>query len=543
MTQGNPSMLIENARLLLPGGISRGSILLEAGKIAAIGDAAARAGADSVIDAENCLVSPAFQDAHLHPHGAGLEMLRCDLSGGGGFSDYSRTIGEYLANHPDVDWVLGGGWSMEHFDGGNPTAEALDRLVPDRPAFLLNRDHHGAWANSVALRLAGIDAGTPDPRDGRIERHLDGSPSGTLHEGAMDLFRQLAPAPGQADLDAGFELAQAQMFAWGVTRWQDAIVGDSAVCHDAYDSYLRMADDGRLKATVTGALWWDRERGLDQIEFLSQRRARAQRPTFRAGSVKLMLDGVAENFTASMLEPYLDACGCVSGNSGKVFIPTEELLPAALQLDALGFQMHFHALGDAAVRQGLDVLEQVRACNGPRDSRHHLAHLQVVHPDDIPRFAELGAVANMQPLWASHEEQMDVLTIPFLGERRASWQYPFGGLLRAGARLAGGSDWPVSTGNPLELIHTAVNRSSLDRGPEAQPLLAEQGLSLQDAWLAHTSGTAFVNHDDDRSGSLETGKDADLVVLDRDPFLGPLHRIGEASVRYTIARGEVVFSG
>lgn len=542
MTRRIPSTLIENARLLLPGGISKGSILLQAGKIAAVGEPASGAAAELVIDAENSLVAPAFQDAHLHPHQAGLIMLRCDLSEGLGYHDYAQRIRSYLDRNPEIDWVVGSGWSMEHFEGGNPTAEALDRVVSDRPALLMNRDHHGAWANSAALRRAGIDASTPDPRDGRIERLPDGAPSGALHEGAIDLFRGLLPEASQAELDAGFELAQKQLFAWGVTRWQDAIVGSSAVCDDAYDSYLRMADDGRLKATVTGALWWDRERGLDQIDFLRGRRAGAQRERFTAGSVKIMLDGVAENFTASMLEPYLDSCGCSSNNAGKVFITIEDLQEAAVELDALGFQMHFHALGDAAVRQALDVLALVRTTNGPRDSRHHLAHLQVVHPTDIPRFAELSAVANMQPLWASHEAQMDLLTIPFLGERRAAWQYPFGSLLRSGARLAGGSDWPVSTGNPLELIHTAVNRSTVDRGPEAEPFLAEQGLSLRDAWLAHTSGTAFVNHDDDHSGTLEVGKDADLVILDRDPSLAPLHRIGETSVRQTIARGEVVFS-
>lgn len=542
MAQETPSVLIRNGRLLLPGGMVRESVLLRGGKIAAFGTEADQAAAQHVLDADGAMVGPAFQDAHLHPHGAGVEMLRCNLSEGTGYQDYAHRIRGYLKSNPDVDWVLGGGWSMDHFENGNPTAEALDQLVPDRPAFLVNRDHHGAWANSHALRRAGIDADTADPRHGRIERHPDGRPSGALHEGAMDLFKGLAPEPGEAELDAGFELAQAQMFAWGVTRWQDAIVGDSGIGSDAYESYLRLADNGKLKASVVGALWWDRERGLDQVDFLRARRDGAARERFRAGSIKIMLDGVAENFTASMLEPYLDACGHASSNCGKVFVATEELQEAAQRLDALGFQLHFHALGDAAVRQALDVLAHVRAVNGARDSRHHLAHLQVVHPADISRFAGLGAVANMQPLWASHEEQMDVLTIPFLGERRAAWQYPFGSLQRAGARLAGGSDWPVSSGDPLQMIHTAVNRSGFERGPEAEPLIAEQGLSLLDAWLAHTSGTAFINHDEARSGTLEIGKDADLVVLDRDPFSAPLHRIGEASVQYTFARGELVFS-
>lgn len=536
------SLRIDNARLLLPQGIDTGSVLIREGKIAAVGASAVDAAAESAIDAAGALISPAFQDAHIHPHEAGLNMLLCDLSEAADYLGYGKLIHDYLAAHPEAEWVLGGGWSMEAFEGGTPTAAALDRWVADRPAYLPNRDGHGAWLNTLALKMAGIDASTPDPSDGRIERDAEGNPSGTLHEGAMNLVQHVLPAASEADLDAGFELAQRQLFSWGVTRWQDAIVGPSPIGHDVFDSYLRLSSNGQLKATVVGALWWDRSQGLEQIDFLTTRRElAATADRFRTSSIKIMLDGVAENFTAQMLEPYLDSCGCSTGNLGKVFVPTAQLTEAARQLDALGFQLHFHALGDGAVRQALAVLEAVRASNGSRDSRHHLAHLQVVHPDDVPRFAELGAVANIQPLWASHEDQMDLLTIPFLGERRARWQYPFGSLLRAGARLAGGSDWPVSTADPLQLIHTAVNRSNYERGPQAEPLLAEQGLSLWDAWLAHTSGTAFVNHDELASGTLEVGKDADLVILDGDPFLAPLNRIAESTVRQTFCRGELVY--
>jgi predicted amidohydrolase YtcJ len=255
----------------------------------------------------------------------------------------------------------------------------------------------------------------------------------------------------------------------------------------------------------------------------------------------MMLDGVAENFTAAMLEPYEDGCGCQTENDGLDFVDPVGLREYVARLDAAGFQVHFHALGDRAVRNALDALEAAREANGTTDGRHHLAHLQVVHPDDIPRFAQLGATANIQALWAAHEAQMDELTIPFLGERRAGWQYPFGALLRSGAALAAGSDWPVSSADPLAGIHVAVNRR-VPGHDDAEPLGAAQALSLASSLTAYTAGSARVNHHDDTTGHLAEGFLADLAVLDRDPFAGPESAISETTVRATYVEGERVFS-
>ena len=431
---------------------------------------------------------------------------------------------------------------MDSFPGGLPTAAALDAVVADRPAFFPNRDGHGAWVNTKALEIGGIDDATPDPFDGRIERDADGHAIGTLQEGAMGLVAQHMPQPSQDDMDEALKIAQAQLFAWGVTGWQDAIVGATNDTPDPLDSYLRGTASGVLKAHVVGALWWDRNRGLEQIPELVEKRERALAAGFAATTVKIMQDGVAENFTAGMLEPYLDACGCPGENMGKSFVDPTTLKEISVQLDALGFQLHFHALGDRAVRESLDAIEAARTANGDTDLRHTLAHIQVVHPDDVPRFAELKVVANMQPLWARHEDQMDILTIPFLGTRRAAWQYPFGSLQRAGAPLASGSDWPVSTANPLEIIHTTVNRAHVGAsGLAAAPFLGEQALSLADALIAHSLGTAYLNHDEQRSGSIEVGKAGDIVILDRDIFAAPVAEIGSATVAYTIIGGEIVY--
>ncbi len=525
----------------------RAALAVRGGRIAAIGtddEMRELAGTSTdVVDLEGGLLAPGFQDAHVHPIMAGVTMLRCELHGTESADEAFARIRDYVAANPDVPWILGGGWSMGHFPGGTPTRQMLDAIVPDRPVFLPNRDGHGAWVNTRALEIGGVTAATADPADGRIEREADGFPAGTLHEGAMRLVEEHAPGPTESDQYHGLLAAQDVMFSQGITAWQDAAVGAMFGVADLLPIYLRAAANGDLKARVVGALWWDRLRGSEQIDELVDRRAEASVGRFRGTSVKIMQDGVAENFTAAMTEPYLDECGCHSENSGLSFVDPVALKEYVTRLDRDGFQVHFHALGDRAVREALDALEAALGTNGPTDNRHHLAHLQVVHPDDLPRFARLGATANAQPLWAAHEEQMDVLTIPFLGEERSSWQYPFADLLRAGARLAAGSDWPVSTAEPMLGIHVAVNRSAPGaEGADAEPLYAHNSLTLAEAMSAYTAGTARVLHHDDTTGHLAEGSLADLVVLETDPFSGATESIGSTAVRRTYVEGELVFS-
>lgn len=492
-----------------------------------------------VVDLAGRLLMPGFQDAHVHPVPAGLELTQCDLTGTKTAEDTLAAVRAYAIAHPDREWITGGGWSMEAFDGGTPTRDLLDAIVPDRPVYLPNRDHHGAWANSRALSLAGITRDTPDPADGRIERDSSGAPSGMLQEGAMQLVGRLTPPATEADRLTALLHAQQHLHALGVTAWQDALVGDFLGMDDPSGAYLTAARDGLLTARVVGALWWDRERGAEQIPELAERRAALTHGRFRANSVKIMLDGVAETGTAALLDPYLDRCGCATDNRGTSFVDPGRLGAYVTELDALGFQSHFHALGDRAVRDALDAVESARGANGPSDTRPHLAHLQVVHPDDVPRFAALGATANMQPLWAAHEPQMDELTIPFLGPERAAQQYPFGALLRCGARLAAGSDWPVSSPDPIEGIHVAVNRVLPDgTGPVFLP---DERIGLTAALTAYTAGSAYVNHLDD-TGSVRTGGLADLIVLDRNPYAGPPEAIARTRVALTYVGGERVYA-
>ncbi len=514
-------------------GVADGRII----SVRAQDDALGRPGPDvRVVDLAGGLLAPGFTDAHVHPIQGGLERLRCDLSEHETREEYLAAVRAYADGHPDLPWILGGGWAMPAFPGGTPLAADLDTVVPDRPVFLPNRDHHGAWVNTKALEIAGVTKDTPDPPDGRIERDADGNPSGTLHEGATALVSRHLPRTTGADYRAALLAGQEYLHSLGVTSWQDAIVGSYSGMDDPASTYVDAAASGELRSHVVGALWWDRQQGVEQVADLVGRREALTGGGFRATTVKVMQDGVAENGTAALLEPYLDRCGHATDNRGHSFLDAEAVKDAVAALDAAGFQVHVHTIGDRAVRETLDAMVGTDPAR-----RHHIAHLQLIHPDDVPRFAELGVAANMQALWACHDEQMDDLTLPFLGEERSTWQYPFGALHRAGARLVAGSDWPVSTPDPLAAIHTAVTRTSYGDPGRAgtDAFLPEQALSLEVAFAAYTSGSAWVNHRDD-AGVVEVGAVADLVVLDRDPFAGPPEEIGAARVVSTWIDGEPV---
>jgi predicted amidohydrolase YtcJ len=522
----------------LPAGTA---VRVQSGKITEVG-IGLPAGRADIVDLSGGTLLPGFIDAHVHPVFAGDQLRRCDLTDATTLAGYLDLIAAYDRAHPGDGWVTGGGWSMEAFPGGVPSAADLDAVVPGRPVYLPNRDGHGAWVNSVALRLAGIDAATLDPADGRIERNAAGEPIGMLQEGATSLVSRLIPATSDADWYAALLAGQTRLLSFGITGWQDAIVGHAHGTGDPLCAYLRAGQDGSLLANVVGALWWDRDRGLEQLPELLHRRSAGLGGRFRPTSVKMMLDGVAENHTAAMLEPYLDSSGCQTDVDGLDFIDPDRLAQYVTGLDRDGFQVHFHALGDRAVRLALDAVAAARRANGDTGNRHHLAHLQVVHPDDVGRFAEVSATANIQPLWAAHEPQMDELTIPFLGARRAGWQYPFRSLLAAGAQLCAGSDWPVSSPDPLLGAHVAVTRTAPgDGGADGPgPFLPEQCLDLASILAAYTSGSARVNGLEAVTGAVRPGLDADFAVVDADLSVIAAHEIGASAVRQTWIRGQLV---
>lgn len=520
-----------------------------AGRISAIvpeAEAESLAGPDTRrVHTPGALLSPGFQDAHIHPTSGGVEALQCDLTSSENAEHAVRLIAEYAAAHPEQPWILGGGWSMDHFANGSPLRGQIDAAVSDRPVLLMSRDHHSTWANTAAILAAGLDAQTEDPADGRIEREADGYPAGTFHEGAGDLFIEVKPEATPDLIYRGLLHAQQQMLSFGVTGWQDAMVGETGAIPDSSAAYVRAIENDELRVHVVGAQWWQRDKGLEQIDDILRYRdeceALGKPERYQAGTVKIMVDGVAENFTASMLTPYRDAHGHDTHNHGISFVDAETLREAVVKLDAAGMQVHFHALGDRAVRDALDAVAAAREANGPSDNRHHLAHLQIVTEADAARFAEVDAVANLQMLWATHEEQIDTLTLPFMQEGQEDRQYPFGDLVRGGARLAAGSDWPVSSANPIEAIMVGVTRVA--PGIEQGPIGGEhQRLSLEDAFAAYTSGTAYVNHRDHDTGYVREGYLANLVVIEPNPFAMQPSEIHQAEVVSTWVEGANVYT-
>lgn len=518
--------------------LAPGTVAIEGDRIVAVERGVAphlMARAGEVVDLAGRTLIPAFQDAHVHPTHGGLRRIACDLTEGADAPEaYAAAVGDYARSHPEAAWITGGGWHMPHFPGGVPRRETLDDVVPDRPVFLVNTDGHGAWVNSRALELAGVTADTADPRDGRIERDADGSPTGTLHEGAMDLVGRHVPGPGPSDLVVAIEDAQRHLHGLGITAWTDA-----CVVPEELGAYQALADVGRLSARVTAALWWDRHRGLEQIEDLVAQRVATRGDRLTASTVKIMQDGVVENGTAAMLDPYFDLSGAPTDNRGLSYLAPDLLDQAVVRLDEAGFDVHVHAIGDRAVREALDAFAAARRVGDGR-RRHTIAHVQVVHPDDLPRFAALGVVVNAQPLWAQHEPQMTELTLPVLGPERSGWQYPWAGLLRSGAPLAFGSDWPVSSPDPLQGIAVAVARRGPDTPPDAGPFLPDQRLTLDEALTAATRGSAYLHHLDDRTGTIATGMAADLAVVGAPLFGDGACPPGDTEVVLTMVGGRIV---
>ena len=515
------------------------AVAVRAGRVAAVGPETAladlRGPSTRVLRLDGGLVLPGFQDAHVHTAAGGLELARCDLHEVEP-GEYAATVARYAAGHPDAAWVLGGGWVMDAFGTEGPRLATLDAVVADRPVLLESTDGHSAWVNGRALELAGITRATPDPPRGRIERDAAGQPTGALHEAAMSLVADHAPRPDQAEWQAAIERGQAHLHRLGITAWQDA-----AVAPEMLAAYRAVAERGRLSGRAVAALRWEPDQGLEQLPGLVQRRQRGTLGRLRAGAVKIFADGVFENRTAAVLAPYLDGDGRPTGDHGIGMLAADELAAVVTALDGEGFDVHVHAIGDRAVRDALDAFAAAAAANGRRDARHQIAHLQLVHPDDRHRFRRLGVVANAQPYWSCLDGYMRELTLPFLDPERAGWQYPWASLRRAGAVLAFGSDWTVSTANPLEEIEVAVRRIAPD-DPDGQVFLPDERVDLPTALDAFTTGSAYALRLEAETGSVTPGKLADLAVLDRDPFDRAAGPIGQARVVATLVEGEPVWA-
>lgn len=491
-----------------------------------------------VVDLGGGALLPGFVDAHLHAVMGGLALLGCDLSTVHSIEDYRRIISEYAAAH-DGPWIEGSGWYGDVFPGGFPSREELDRLVPDRPAVFISHDVHSSWVNSRALEIAGIDRDTPDPDGGRITRDERGEPTGHLLELATELLSPYRPPLSRDVLDAALAAAQEYLHSVGVTSWQDALVGELFGIPDCYDVYAAAGESGGLTSRVTGALFWVPGRDLSDAGELVDRRGHSD-GRFRTTAVKLALDGVCENLTAALHDHYEGH----PHECGLPFFDAEELGAITRVFDSAGFDLHLHAVGDLAVSSALDAIEALPVRD---DRRHQVAHIDLIQRDDLARMRSTGAMANVSPLWARQDPVLVETKLPLLNADQQERHFLFGSLARAGVPVAFGSDWPVSTPDPIAGLHTAVNRTAAPGDPHAQdhrsrhePLLAHERLSLDQALSAYTREAARAARLDPYAGVLRTGREADLVVLDRDPYAVERAELGTLRVTQTYVRGQRV---
>ncbi len=489
-----------------------------------------------IIDLVGQMLLPGFHDSHVHILTEELSDEECDLlriESVEAVAEKLKTCTE-LTGLGDDRWIKGGGWGEWLWPEANPQKGLLDRLFPDRPVYLTSSFGHAAWVNSKALEIAGIDADTEDPEAGIIERDPEtGEPSGTLRETAMALVSYQIPLTFELRKKktlAGIELLHAN----GITAVIEPGVGPEHL-----EQLLAVVDDGefdiRAVASMSPLGWHAGVFGDEVFEFMS-RRDEWRRPNIDVDSVKIYLDGVIEFGTSPLLEPYADP----KYGSGEFFYEQNVVDDYFTRLDAMGLQLHVHAIGDAAIRQALDGFEAMRKANGMSDNRHQIVHLQLIHEDDRPRFAELDIGAVFQSLWAYPDPAAIELDVPMLGEERTWQMYPIGSVQKAGGRIVGGSDYFVTDLDPLLAIETAITRQ--DPWANEGPVLNEdERVDLATMIEAYTINGAYQMGLEKEQGSIEIGKRADLVVLDRNLFELPASEINEAKVVMTIFDGRTVY--
>lgn len=492
-----------------------------------------------VLKLDGHMLLPGFQDAHAHPISGGLELALCNLNDiptADGVLAKVRECAKEMGSRP---WISGGGWLLPVFPGGNPRKEDLDAIVPDKPAYLSAADGHSGWANSKALAAGGVTAATPDPKDGRIERDpATGEPTGTLRESAMDLVSKHMPDPTLEERLAGLMQAQEQFVAAGVTALQEASAGggaEGAGARPTLETYREAERRGRLALRVVANLTADPRRGPEQVADMAQLRSAFTSARLRPVNAKIFADGVIEPRTAAMLEPYTDR----PGERGEPIFSPEAMSALVARLAHEGFGVHVHAIGDRAVRIALDAFEAARRNPENAERRFQICHLEVIDPADIPRFRRHNVIANFQALWAYADDYIVDLTWGGLGPERSRWIYPIGSVVHAGGALALGSDWSVSSLKPLDAIQVAVTRQAITE-PRRPAMVPEEAIDLGTALAGYTIGSAYANGLEKETGSIEIGKAADLVVVERNLFKVSPYDIAAQKVLLTLVDGKPV---
>lgn len=508
------------------------AIAIDGNRIVAVGDSA-RAMVDlpdtTLIDATGRTILPGVGDGHAHPIFAGLELLGPEIRSGRTPEDIASNVKAFADANPDLEWIVGGSYDSSIIPGGLFDATWLDSI--DRPVVLNAWDYHTVWVNSEALRRAGITSETPEPELGRIIRRPDGTPLGTLQEyGAIDLMKAVMPADDAERLALALKKASDHFIELGVTWVQDAWVDPHHV-----DGYLQAAAKGFIRNRFNLALRAEPTAWRPQVETFPLDRERirsANHPLLTCNTVKFFADGVVENHTAAMIDPYTDRVE--QDDRGIANWTQEELTAAAIEFDRLGFQLHIHAIGDMGNRLALNAFEEVERVNGPRDRRGVIAHVQILEPSDLGRFAQLGVIANFEPYWAQMDPLMTELTLPRIGHRSAH-QYRIVDVIESGAYVTFGSDWPVTTPDWRSGLEVGITRETSDGVPEGGWEPSQRVSPAQGVW-AYTAAMAHQAFADD-SGVLTPGSIADFIELSANPLEIEPHKLPSIRVLATWVDG------
>jgi hypothetical protein len=520
------------------------ALAIKDGRIVAVGTAAdvehLIGGRTQVLDVGRRLVLPGFIDSHMHAQSGVEGLYALPLHDAQSRDDCLRALATFAGEHPEMAAIRGGGWPASMIREGALLATQIDAVVADRPVMLSDDSYHLAWVNSAALRLAGIDARTPDPDNGVIDRLPDGSPSGLLREGPVVLVERVLPCFTDAQVTEGLLHFQTTVAGpYGLTTVQDAGV---KVDDPALEGYTLLQRQDRLTARYCISMWIMEDRPLDeQIAALQAERERQTCPLVRMRTAKLFADGVIEGHTGYLKEPYVDS----PGDRGQPMCPPEQFTAMAVAAAAAGLQIHIHAIGDAAVEMSLDAIEAAeRAGGGDAAARPLITHLELVDPADFSRFAALGVVAVPQPYWFHKETMFHEILVPFLGKSRAERQYPMKSFWDHGVVVASASDYPVSPPpDPLLAIQRGVLRRAPERSAQPGALWPEEAVTVEQMIESFTINGAFANFLEEETGSIEVGKSADLVALSRDILACPPEQITEAQVELTVFEGRPVYAG
>jgi len=476
------------------------------------------------IDGTGRFVLPGLIDAHAHVSSQGFLQVRLDVTGVASLEEAVAKIAAYDKAHPGSGWITGRGWNQVLWPVREfPTAADIDAVVSNRPVWLNRIDGHAGWANSKALEIAGIDNDTPDPVGGKIHRDSDGRATGTLIDNAMDLVSSKVPEPAKDDYRAAFIAAFGQLTSLGLTSVHDAGVDISEI-----EALMSMADNGemsmRIYAMIAGA--------GENLDAIGKPIRSYGNDRLSVMSVKLVSDGALGSRGAAMIEPYSDD----AENRGLPFWTQAQLDEMVVKANGMGFQVGIHAIGDYGNKQSLDAFD--KAQGGKASAlRNRVEHAQIIQLSDIPRFAKLGVIASMQATHATSDMNMAEDRI---GAERIKGAYAWRKLLDSGAVIANGSDFPVELPDPMHGLYASVTRQSRAGMPDGG-WYASESLTRAETLHSWTYAAAYAAHQEDRLGTLEPGKWADFIVVDRDYFKIPESEIDDIRVLQTWVGGELVY--